>query len=140
MDKFRQKLHAQMGQIERTNIYSTRAHTLMEAATAICGYCAGTKGHDSHPAKRCDRWEHIFLVGNGANPCGAGPVWDLIEQCLIEMGAEVTATDAEIEMLARHGWEISDDQREARLYSEEWSSIQAAIASTRWWIEENRVK
>ena len=51
---------------------------------------------------------------------------------------EAAATETEIQMLTDHGWEISADQREARLYSEEWSSSQAAIASTRWWIEENR--
>jgi hypothetical protein len=41
-----------------------------------------------------------------------------------------------IELLERHGWEISEDQREARLYSEEWSSIEAAILSTKWWVAE----
>lgn len=51
---------------------------------------------------------------------------------------DATATDAEIQMLIDHGWEISDDQREARLYSEGWASIQAAIFSTKWWIEESR--
>ena len=49
---------------------------------------------------------------------------------------EADATDAELRMLTDHGWEISEDRREARLYSEEWSSIQAAIFSTRWWIAE----
>lgn len=52
---------------------------------------------------------------------------------------ELMATPAEIQMLTDHGWEISRDQREARHYSEEWSSIQAAIFSTKAWIEENRL-
>ena len=47
-------------------------------------------------------------------------------------------TTAEIQLLERYGWEISDDQRGARLYSEEWSSIHAAIYSTQCWIEDNR--
>ena len=47
-------------------------------------------------------------------------------------------SSADIQMLADYGWEISDDEREARLYSEEWSSIQAALYSTRCWIEDNR--
>jgi hypothetical protein len=51
---------------------------------------------------------------------------------------ETLASDAEIEMLIAHGWEISEDQREARLYSEGWSSIQVVIASTKAWIEDNR--
>ena len=51
---------------------------------------------------------------------------------------EAEASDADIEMLLSHGWEISEDRREARLYSEGWSSIQAAIFSTRWFIEDCR--
>jgi hypothetical protein len=51
---------------------------------------------------------------------------------------EVPASDADLQMLIDHGWEISEDRREARLYSEEWSSIQAAVFSTKWWIEENK--
>jgi len=51
---------------------------------------------------------------------------------------EKPATVSEIQMLIDHGWEISSDQTGARLYSEEWSSIQAAILSTKWWIEENK--
>ena len=39
-------------------------------------------------------------------------------------------------LLREYGWEISEDEREARLYSEEWSSVQAAVYSTKWWIEE----
>jgi hypothetical protein len=49
---------------------------------------------------------------------------------------DAPATDAEIQMLIDHGWEISEDEREARLYSEEWSNIQLAIFSTKWWIKE----
>jgi hypothetical protein len=45
-------------------------------------------------------------------------------------------TDADRQMLLDHGWEISEDDSEARLYSEEWSSIQAAVFSTKWWIED----
>ena len=51
---------------------------------------------------------------------------------------EATATESEIRMLLDHGWELSENQREARLYSEEWSSIQAAIFSTKCWIEDAR--
>ena len=51
---------------------------------------------------------------------------------------EATATVEELAMLLSHGWEISDDEREARLYSEGWSSIQAAIFSTRSWIADNQ--
>jgi hypothetical protein len=51
---------------------------------------------------------------------------------------EAQAGDDDIEILIAHGWEISKDQREARLYSEGWSSIQVAIASTKVWIDENR--
>lgn len=54
-----------------------------------------------------------------------------------QINYEVPASDADIQMLIDHGWEITEDQREARLYSEEWSSIQAAIFSTKWWINEN---
>ena len=50
---------------------------------------------------------------------------------------EAETTEVELQMLLDHGWEISDDGREARLYSEEWSSIQAAIYSTRRWCEDN---
>ncbi len=52
---------------------------------------------------------------------------------------EGPASAAELQMLIDHGWEISEDQSQARLYSEGWSSIQAAVFSTKWWIEENRV-
>jgi hypothetical protein len=55
---------------------------------------------------------------------------------MIDYEAPVSETD--IRLLLDHGWEISDDQREARLYSEDWSSIQAALYSTRCWIEDNR--
>jgi hypothetical protein len=41
-------------------------------------------------------------------------------------------------MLLDHGWELSEDKREARLYSEEWSSVQVAIFSTKCWIDDNR--
>ena len=49
---------------------------------------------------------------------------------------EALATDEELALLKCHGWEVSDDQREARLYSEEWSSIQAALYSTQCWIKD----
>ncbi len=51
---------------------------------------------------------------------------------------DVPATVAEIALLAQYGWEISEDQTEARLYSEGWSLIQAAVWSTRCWIEDNQ--
>lgn len=57
---------------------------------------------------------------------------------LPQIDYDAEATRAEIRMLRDHGWEISNDMREARLYSEEWSSIQAAIFSTNWWIDENK--
>ncbi len=69
---------------------STRAHILMEAAESICGYCHGTVGHESHPVKRFDHWDHLFTVGNGSNPCAASPIWNLIEKCCIEMGSQYT--------------------------------------------------
>lgn len=50
---------------------------------------------------------------------------------------EAAASEADFSLLVAHGWEISDDQHEARLYSEGWSSIQAALYSTRYWIEDN---
>lgn len=53
---------------------------------------------------------------------------------LIDYNAALTESDEK--MLLDHGWEISEDRREARLYSEGWSSVQAAIFSTKWWIEE----
>jgi hypothetical protein len=46
-------------------------------------------------------------------------------------------SDADLRMLLDHGWEISEDGQEARLYSEGWSTIQAAIYSTKCWIEDN---
>ncbi len=46
--------------------------------------------------------------------------------------------DADRQLLLDHGWEISDDEQSARLYSEGWSSIQACIASTKGWIEDCR--
>jgi hypothetical protein len=55
-----------------------------------------------------------------------------------EVDYEKPASDSDMRMLLSHGWEISDDGREARLYSDEWSSIQSAIASTKWWIEESK--
>lgn len=51
---------------------------------------------------------------------------------------EVPLSDADRKMLLDHGWEISEDGREARLYSEEWSSVQLAVFSTKWWIEDCR--
>lgn len=57
---------------------------------------------------------------------------------LLGIDYESLVSEDEIHLLLAYGWQISDDQREARLYSEEWSSIQAALYSTRWWIEENR--
>lgn len=48
------------------------------------------------------------------------------------------ASKADIRMLLDHGWEVSEDHHEARLYSEGWSSVQAAVFSTQSWIEENR--
>ena len=54
-----------------------------------------------------------------------------------EIDYEAEATDSEIQMLLDHGWEISEDSREARLYSEGWCTIQAAIFSTKWWIKES---
>jgi hypothetical protein len=50
---------------------------------------------------------------------------------------EAPIADADLQMLLQYGWEISDDLRSARLYSEEWSSIQAAVYSTKCWIEDN---
>lgn len=45
-------------------------------------------------------------------------------------------SDTDIQLLIDHDWEISDDNREARLYSEGWSPILAATISTKWWIAE----
>lgn len=50
---------------------------------------------------------------------------------------EASVAQADLQMLRDHGWEISEDLRSARLYSEEWSSIQVAVYSTKCWIEDN---
>jgi len=55
---------------------------------------------------------------------------------VIDYDAPLTAEDRML--LLDWGWELSEDDREARLYSEEWSSVQAAVFSTKWWIEECR--
>lgn len=52
----------------------------------------------------------------------------------IDHDAVLTAEDKNL--LINHGWELSDDEREARLYSEEWSSAQAAVFSTKWWVDQ----
>jgi hypothetical protein len=59
---------------------------------------------------------------------------------LPKIDVEADATAQEIQMLIDHGWEVSDDKREARLYSEEWSPIQVAIYSTREYITDNAVE
>jgi hypothetical protein len=59
---------------------------------------------------------------------------------LPRIDVEADATSQEIQMLIDHGWEISHDQRDARLYSEEWSPIQVAIHSTREHILDNAVE
>ena len=59
-------------------------------------------------------------------------------ESIIHIDYEAAVSKTDIQLLIDHGWEISDDEREARLYSEEWSSIQAALYSTRCWIEDNR--
>ena len=91
---FKQKLGAMMGTIEKYQLppdsYAIRARILMEAAEATCRYCAGVSGHDSPPTKRYGQWDHLFLTGNGSNPCGAGAIWNLIEQCCIQMGSQYT--------------------------------------------------
>lgn len=51
---------------------------------------------------------------------------------------ETPPTSIELQMLLDYGWEISEDQHEARLYSEEYTPIQIAVWSTKWWIEENK--
>jgi len=55
-----------------------------------------------------------------------------------EIDYEAPLTDADREMLLAYGWEISEDEHEARLYSEGWSSVQAAVFSTKWWIWSRR--
>jgi len=54
---------------------------------------------------------------------------------LMDSGAPASADD--LRLLERHGWEISADHREARLYSEEWSNVHAAVYSTKRWIKES---
>ena len=51
---------------------------------------------------------------------------------------EAALSESDEQLLIDHGWEISEDRREARLYSEEWSNVQAAVFSTKWWIAENK--
>ncbi len=55
-----------------------------------------------------------------------------------QINYDVPATAAELEMLFNHDWEVSDDERYARLYSEEYVCAQTAVYSTQCWIEENR--
>lgn len=62
----------------------------------------------------------------------------LAETGIPNIDYEAPVSDADLRMLIDYGWEISDDCREARLYSEGWSSIQAAVFSTKWWIEESK--
>jgi len=52
----------------------------------------------------------------------------------IDYEAPLSAADEQL--LIDHGWEISEFMRQARLYLGEWSSIPAAVFSTKWWIEE----
>lgn len=52
---------------------------------------------------------------------------------------DTKASQADLKMIHDHGWEISEDETKARLYSEEWSSIQVAIFSAKWWIQENAI-
>ena len=61
-------------------VINVRTLALLDAAKSVCGYCAGADGHEKTPVKM-DRWLHMFLVGNGANPCSAGPIWELIAEC-----------------------------------------------------------
>lgn len=58
----------------------------------------------------------------------------LLDEAAIDYEAPVSQQD--LQMLVNHGWEISEGERYARLYSEEWSNIQAAVFSTKWWIEQ----
>lgn len=76
--------------------------------------------------KRLNAMRQGELAGPGHNSVASIDDW------------EAPVTDADLQMLIDHGWEISEDQSEARLYSEGWSSIQAAVFSTKWWIEDNK--
>lgn len=58
--------------------HDIRLLTLLEAACSICRYCSGSKGHKVFPSNFGERWHHMFTVGNGSNPCAAGPIWNLI--------------------------------------------------------------
>jgi hypothetical protein len=58
--------------------YDIRRRALEEAAVEMCGYCRGSRGHDPVPVKAQGRWQHLFLKGNGANPCASGPLWEMV--------------------------------------------------------------
>jgi hypothetical protein len=76
--------------IHEASVYQVRERILLEAASVMCRHCAGSRGHHTFPTKRFDRWEHLFMVGNGSNPCAAGPIWELIQQCEAAMGTRYT--------------------------------------------------
>lgn len=63
---------------------NVRALALLDATKAVCGYCAKGEscGHEEIPFKANGEWRHDFIVGSGSNPCAAGPIWDLVENCL----------------------------------------------------------
>jgi hypothetical protein len=58
----------------------------------------------------------------------------------VQIDPDAPVSDTDLRMLLDHGWEFSEDGQEARLYSEGWSTIQAAIYSTKCWIEDNLPK
>lgn len=55
-----------------------RRRALQEAAVEVCGYCNSGFGHDPNPVKQDGHWIHLFLIGNGSNPCAAGPIWSMV--------------------------------------------------------------
>lgn len=69
-----------------------RKQALHEAAFKTCWYCrTGSKhGHDPKPVKSHEGWRHLFWIGNGSNPCSAGPIWRMIEEGEEGTGNELT--------------------------------------------------
>jgi len=84
------------------NAYQIRERILLEAATVMCRHCAGSRGYHTFPTKRFDSWDHLFMVGNGSNPCAAGPIWDLIEECEDAMGSRYTPWGDKVPMFVEH--------------------------------------